>query len=141
MRLVFLLSTALALISIPAQGQQKPARVETSAVITHFNVATDAAGRDRASALFQNLNELRRLQEIHYADHGRFAVSASDLPEFKPIIGAQIHTTTGGNWLTIQAFLPNVVAYGVTLWPKGSTGIISGTFSDMDQFGQISRPR
>lgn len=140
MRMLILLSTALALISIPAQGQE-PTRIETSAVVTHFDVATDASMRHRASALFQNLNELRRLQEIYYAEHGRFAVSASDLPEFKPIKGAQIHTTSGGDWLTIQAHLPNVVAYGVTLWPKGSRGIISGTFSDMDQLGEGAKPK
>ena len=79
---------------------QQQIRVETSAVVSRFDVA--AANAERSSELFANLQTPRRYQERYYARHGRFAASGGAIPEFRPLPGSSIFVTTGGDWAVIE---------------------------------------
>lgn len=124
------LATIMFTLAQVAPAQQK-APVQTAAVVNHFDVRSDSTSVALGSALFDNLQTLRRYQEQYFAQHGRFAESGSELPEFRPLPGASIFATTGGDWAVVQGQLPGIASYTITLWVKNTPQrIISGSFGE-----------
>lgn len=142
-RTIVLGGLALACIVADAAraAAQQQTRVETSAVVSHFDVAAAAPNTERSSELFANLQTLRRYQERYYAQHGRFAASGSEIPEFRPMPGASIFVTTGGDWAVINAQVEGVASYTLTMWVKDTPQpIVSGSFGPPPVAFRAGRP-